>query len=156
MRTSKAKNVIVKMNFRTAKYALSRRRLEKYIRDVLAYLQVTDAEISVCFVTNPYIRTLNKQYKNRDDYTDVLAFPLHERLKDHRGREKTCLGDVIISLDQTRINAREYGTGFFDELCLYLIHGILHVLGYEDTSVRKKKIMFQLQDEIYANLGRST
>lgn len=144
------------MLFRTSKYALDRSRLEAYIRAILTYLQTCDAGLTVCFVTNPSMRKLNKQYKHRDAFTDVLAFPMNETLKDTCGKEQLYLGDIIISLDQARINAREYGTVFFDEVCLYLIHGVLHLLGYEDTSARKKKRMFALQDKIYVSLKKES
>jgi probable rRNA maturation factor len=83
----------------------------------------------------------------------VLAFPLHEIVTDANGKKRTLLGDIIISLDQTKINAQRFTNSFRDELKTYIIHGILHLMGYEDTTAAKKERMFALQNKIFKKLN---
>jgi len=149
MKVCKAINLSVNLFFKTERYRVNKKALKQCVESVLTCLKIKNAEISFCFVTNQYMRKLNEEYKGRYLFTDVLAFPLHEKVQDERGMVRTLLGEVIISLDQTKSNSNTFGNSFDDELYLYCIHGILHVLGYEDTSVKKKKIMFDLQSELF-------
>lgn len=84
------------------------------------------------------IRTLNKKYLNHDFPTDVITF----------NYTKTS-GDIAISLDAVKENAKIYNTEPKDELLLYIIHGILHLLGYEDNTRKSKERMFKKQTEIF-------
>jgi len=149
MKVYKATNLSVNLFFKTERFRVNKKALKQCVKSVLTCLKIENAEISFCFVCNQYMRKLNEEYKGRYVFTDVLAFPLHEKVKDKQGAFLTLLGEVIISLDQTKSNANRFGNSFDDELYLYVIHGILHVLGYEDTSAKKKKIMFALQNELF-------
>ncbi len=83
------------------------------------------AELSLAFVTDQTIHELNRQYRHKDQPTDVLSFPLADE------RCPTLLGDVVISIDTARRQARQRKRAFADELRALLIHGILHLLGYD-------------------------
>ena len=76
-------------------------------------------------MTDQTIRKLNKQYRHKNRPTDVLSFPLADE------RCPTLLGDVVISIDTARRQARQRKRAFADELRALLIHGILHLLGYD-------------------------
>jgi len=76
-------------------------------------------------VTDQIIHELNRQYRHKDRSTDVLSFPLADE------RCPTLLGDVVISVDTARRQARQRKRAFADELRVLLIHGILHLLGYD-------------------------
>jgi probable rRNA maturation factor len=82
--------------------------------------------ITVCFVNDRLIRLLNKNFHGRDTSTDVLAFDL--------GARPEFLADIIISTDTARVNAKRFRTGLLYESYLYVIHGILHLLGYDDAT----------------------
>lgn len=81
-----------------------------------------NGKIDVSFVDDKKIRMLNRKFRKKDKPTDVLAFPYDE------GK---VLGDVIISRDTTKKNAKRYGVPYRDELKRLVIHGTLHVLGYD-------------------------
>ena len=149
MRVSRGNNLTVNTVFRTRKYDIEPEYVEWYAVKVLSYLDVRDAQVDVCCVTNDYIRKLNKRYMDRYAFTDVLAFPIDETLYNAGGERRLLLGEIIISLDQTKRNARKYNVSFIQELRLYVIHGILHLLGYDDTSPRAREEMFRTQDEIF-------
>ncbi len=84
------------------------------------------------------IRALNKKYLNHDFPTDVITF----------NYTKTS-GDIAISLDAVKENAKIYNTKAKDELLLYIIHGILHIIGYEDNTQKNKEKMFKKQQKIF-------
>jgi len=105
-------------------------------------------EISVLFVNDTAMRRLNHLYRGIDRTTDVLSFPLiSEKSALHAGQ--LLLGDIVISLPQAKRQAEEYRTTFNRELARLLIHGLLHLLGYdhEKSSYRAAK-MRRLEAEL--------
>ncbi len=101
-------------------------------------------EVTITLSTDRRIRTLNRKFLGKDRPTDVLAFsfiegtPLPRRM---RGARVRLLGDVVVSADTAIRNAKRYNTNSERELCLYVIHGILHLLGFDDVGARKRAIM---------------
>jgi len=98
------------------------------------------AEVSFLFVSGQCMKTLNRRYKGKNRTTDVLAFSQLEG-KQGPALKKIFLGDVIISADDTRRQAPLYGNSFEKELVLYMVHGVLHLLGHDDERPGPKKIM---------------
>jgi len=110
-------------------YAINSSFIKKVIGYVLRGLKKTeDIEIEVIFVDDPAIKKLNKKYKKSDRTTDVLSFGLDAGVFGI----KKLVGSVFISLDTARSNAKRFGTSFEEEVVLYVIHGILHLVGYDD------------------------
>ena len=105
--------------------SLSRPQIRRWSQAILRHLKVKQAELSLAFVTDQTIHELNRQYRHKDRPTDVLSFPLADE------RCPTLLGDVVISVDTARRQARQRKRAFADELRALLIHGILHLLGYD-------------------------
>lgn len=107
------------------------------------------AEVSVVLTGDAEVKRLNKAYRHKDRTTDVLSFPLLEGKKLISGTAKAIpLGDVVISVPQTRRQAAEQGKDFAGELALLLVHGILHLLGYDHATKAQEKRMFGLQERI--------
>ncbi len=105
-------------------------------------------EVSVLLVNDAGMRRLNHLYRGIDRTTDVLSFPLiNEKPAPHV--RHFLLGDIVISLPQAKRQAEEYGTTFKLELSRLLIHGLLHLLGYdhEESSYRAAK-MRRLEAEL--------
>jgi probable rRNA maturation factor len=88
-----------------------------------------EAELSVLIVDDEEIRTLNREYLQRDKPTNVISFPQQEG--ENAGVQPFLLGDVVISADTAARDAAEAGTSFEDELYFLLLHGILHLVGYD-------------------------
>lgn len=107
---------------------IDRGRLREIARTVLAGEDVEDAEISLAFVDNPTIHTLNKRYLDHDEPTDVLSFPLSEP------NAKRLAGELVIGVEVALAQAQERGHDVHTELALYVIHGLLHLCGYDDKS----------------------
>ena len=96
-----------------------------------------DVEISVLLVDNETIRTLNRDYRDKDAATDVLSFPMEEELPDEiapqiiGGPTERMLGDLVISVERAVEQAAEYGHAVERELAFLTVHGLLHLLGYD-------------------------
>jgi len=105
-------------------------KIEQQIGKVLTSLDCNEHEISILFIGDQGIRELNDQFRGIDRPTDVLSFPqiLEDEL-DIPGA--LVLGDVAISLETARSQSEEHGLSLEEELTLLLIHGILHLLGYD-------------------------
>ena len=105
--------------------------VEPFIQSVLEDLDISSWELSVLFCNDQFIAELNKQYRNIDSPTDVLSFEQGEEYTDDEGNTLFVAGDIIISLDMLSFNASEYGVSKDEELKRLLIHGILHLDGYD-------------------------
>ena len=127
----------------------SSRKLKKIANGVLALLKQEDAELSVALVGNAEIRKLNAQFRKKDYPTDVLSFPAAKGIvSDFR-----LLGDVVISVDKAKQQARERSWTLDEEMITLLIHGVLHLLGYDhERSPKDAKIMTRLEKRIYRGL----
>ena len=116
---------------------------------VLELLEQGQAELSLAIVGNTEIRKLNAEYRKRDYPTDVLSFPSDTVLPTGR----RVLGDVIISVDRAQEQAEERGRTLHEEIVTLLIHGILHLLGYDhERSAKEARSMARLEKKIYQKL----
>jgi probable rRNA maturation factor len=95
------------------------------------------------------MRRLNKAYRGKDGTTDVLSFPLLEGKRLAAGGTGTLpLGDVVVSLPQAARQAKARGAAARDEVALLLVHGILHLLGYDHATKPQERRMFGLQERL--------
>ena len=119
----------------------------------LNYLEVKNSSISVLFTDDTEMRELNKKYRGKDKSTDVLSFSMREG-EDFPKTEKGNLGDIVISIDYATRQAKEFEVSLDDEIKRLLVHGCLHLLGYEheDVSVDVARKMFDKQEEILSLL----
>jgi len=115
-------------------------------------LEDTELEFSVIIVDNKRIHEINKEYRGIDRPTDVISFALedNEEIKFDNYR---VLGDIYISIDKVREQAKEYGHSEKRELAFLTVHGFLHLLGYDHMKPEEEKIMFAKQEEILDGFG---
>jgi len=92
------------------------------------------------FVRNNLIRKYNKEFLNRDNPTDVISF--------EGSLSSGSAGDIVISVEKAAEYADQNNIDVNEELARYVIHGILHCLGYEDTTRNEKKVMFKRQEKL--------
>jgi probable rRNA maturation factor len=110
-------------------------------------------ELEIIFLDDASIIELNSRYKKEDSPTDVLSFMIDRA----EFGEESSLGEIFISLDAARRNSIEFGAAFEEEIVLYIIHGILHLFGYDDTTAAKKRRMSARQSGILKRLcGKET
>ena len=108
--------------------AVDRGRIREVARAVLEGEGIADHEISVAFVDNPTIHRLNKRYLNHDEPTDVLSFPLSD------ADARKLAGELVVGVEVAKEQAERRGHDVHAELALYVIHGLLHLCGYDDKS----------------------
>ena len=87
-------------------------------------------EINLILIDDPEIRWLNRKFRKKDKATDVLAFPMGE---------EGILGDIAISTETTKRNAKKYGVTYSEELKRLVVHGVFHLLGYDHGPKMRKK-----------------
>lgn len=97
-----------------------------------------NAEVSLALVEKEEIKKLNRKYRGENALTDVLSFPLKE---EENKDEPFLLGEVIISPEVVRKQAQKYGNSFKKELSLLVVHGLLHLLGYNHQNSLESKVM---------------
>ncbi len=118
-----------------------------------------DAEVSVSFVTNKEIKSLNKAYRDKDIETDVLSFPLTNDDGTQEVNAETgfvLLGDVVISLETAVKQAEMYGHSLEREVGFLTVHSMLHLLGYDhETSPLDERIMREKEENVLEKLGIS-
>lgn len=110
-------------------------------------------EMSVLLCDNKRIHELNREYRHIDRPTDVLSFALNEGDEVNGEVESQLLGDLVISLERTAEQAKEYGHPFERELAYLTVHGCLHILGYDHMTEEDKKEMRTEEEFILGNLG---
>lgn len=128
---------------RVGSWKIPLRLLEKATLAVFREEGVSEAELSLTFLDDDGIRTLNREYLGRDHPTDVIAFPLHES-------DQPVIGDVYVGYEQAARQAEAEGVGLEEELARLAIHGTLHVLGYDHPlgEDRWESSMFRIQEDI--------
>jgi probable rRNA maturation factor len=114
---------------------IEKARMRLIVQTVLEGEDESDAEISLAFVDNSTIHRLNHRYLKHDEPTDVLSFPLSEP-----GARKL-QGELVIGAEVAKEQAAERGHGVDAELALYVIHGLLHLCGYNDHERKDAGLM---------------
>ena len=115
-------------------------------RAVLSYLALSEAELSILLCDDATIHPLNRDYRGKDKPTDVLSFA--QREGDFAFIDDDVLGDVIVSMDTTIRQAKERKHSTQTELRVLLVHGILHLLGYDHIEDDEAEIMEAKEREI--------
>ncbi|HOX09282.1 MAG TPA: rRNA maturation RNase YbeY [Candidatus Omnitrophota bacterium] len=115
----------------------TKRSAESFASKALSALGWKGGEINILFTDDAGIKRLNSGFKGRNCATDVLAFDT---------------GDIAVSVDTARKNARLYGNTLPGELRLCVVHGILHLCGFDDTSAPKRKVMRDMEKRILGKL----
>ena len=132
------------------------------VRQTLQTEQVAAATISVAIVDNAQIHELNRKFLNHDYETDVLSFLLEEPSGPRaqlppdapRGTGKTIDGEVIVSSEMAINMAADYSWEALDELTLYIVHGLLHLCGYDDLTADELPVMRARECHVFEVLGR--
>jgi len=113
-----------------------------------------DIYISIIISNEEYIRKANEKYRNIDQVTDVLSFPMFapEEINEAK-KNKEALGDIIICIPRVEEQAREYGHSFEREFAYMLVHGFYHLMGYDHIRDEDKKEMRAKEENILKNVG---
>jgi len=116
---------------------IDKKFLKEFAERILKFVKIKIPEISLVLVCGARMKSLNKKYRKRNKVTDVLAFDY---------------GEIIICLPQARRQAKELGHSLKDELKILLIHGILHLAGFNDETKASYKKMMATQEKIFKSI----
>ena len=139
-------------------------RLKDVVRSVLVAEKCVSASISIAIVDNEMIHELNVRYLQHDYATDVLSFLLEEEFDAAslpipkgapRGCGKRIEGEIILSAEMAKTMSAKYGWKPLDEVTLYVVHGLLHLCGYDDVSLKEETLMRKREREVLAAWGHS-
>ena len=153
------------MKVEISDYALSknlRKLINKLIKTANKYSKFKQSKfkVDISFVDEEQIRTLNREQRHIDKETDVLSFPTLNlvpfqkvKLKDFKddidpNTHLLLLGDIIICESVAKRNAEEYGHSYERELCYLVVHGFLHLLGFDHVEEEDKKVMRALEEAV--------
>jgi len=117
--------------------------LKKIAQKAAKYEKKDEGNISLALVNNKKIKELNKKFRNKDEATDVLSFPMDDKI----------WGDIIISTEKIIEQAKEYGHSRQRELAYLYTHGILHLLGYDHKTSSEKEKMREIEEKILEEVG---
>lgn len=130
------------INFFTEDVAFSLKnkiKIKNWIKSTITAEGYSLQELNYIFCSDEYLLQINQQYLDHDTYTDIITF-------DNSEEHKVIAGDIFISIDRIRENAIQFKSGEENELHRVIIHGALHLLGYQDKKPESKKLMTQKED----------
>ena len=112
-----------------------------------------EVEIGVTFTDNEGIQEINREYRNIDSATDVLSFPMYEAEEALVDEEVILFGDIVISLERAQEQSVEFGHSLEREVMYLLVHGLLHLCGYDHMNDDDKKVMRRKEEELLTEIG---
>lgn len=121
------------------KIKVDEKEIKKCAEAVLKVMGENNAELSLLLVRDSRMKALNRKYRDTNSSTDVLAFPA--RSGEGASKQSPILGDVVVSVETANREAVERKIPLRQEICLYVTHGILHLLGYDDQYPAERKKM---------------
>lgn len=122
-------------------------------------LQTTKLCITIILTTPDNIKAINKEYRDIDNATDVLSFPmfekkeLDEKIQNKSFEHEDMLGDIVISVDKVKEQAKEYGHSFERELSYMVVHGFYHLMGYDHIKEEDKEKMRPKEEKVLQELN---
>jgi len=141
--------VLVRSQLRRVR--IDQSRLTRLARATLLLVGERTADLGVMLIGDRSMRRLNRQYRKKDRTTDVLAFSMRE----DSGPQSALIGDVVISVPTAAKQANQLGRSLDEELIALLVHGILHLCGYDhERSERDARHMRQREQWVLRRLGR--
>jgi probable rRNA maturation factor len=112
-------------------------------------------EVSVTLTDDEKIRKINSEHRNIDKATDVLSFPQYsaEEIDSFENEDNIILGDIVISAERARAQAKEYGHSYTREMAFLAVHSVLHLIGYDHMTEKEESEMTGLQKMILDSIG---
>ena len=110
------------------------------IKNIFSYRKIHLYNINIIFTSDIYVSDLKKNFFSKNQWTDVIAFPINDENDD------SIEGEIYISMPTAKENAEKYNQPYAKEIARLVIHGSLHLLGYDDNTKKKKNDMFDLEE----------
>ncbi len=118
-----------------SRYPVDRKKIKQKALEVLSFYEVDNVQLDISIVGKRKIKQLNEEYLNHEGPTDVLSFPMFKTKAEilelaSKSQNPVHIGDIVISFPEAVNRAMRFGKLVDDQLCFYLEHGIMHLLGY--------------------------
>ena len=110
------------------------------VKKVLTHYDLKSFDVNLIFTSDIYVSNLKKEFFSKNQWTDVIAFPMHNK------NGKSIEGEIYISMPTAKENAKRYKQSYGKELARLVIHGSLHLLGIEDDTNEKKEKMIKIEE----------
>ena len=145
---------MITYHFEQTKFVFRQKTLtSKWLRLVAESEIRRIGDISIIFCSDNYILDINRRYLGHDYYTDIITFDTSDYdMGMSSGQHDRISADIVVSLDTVAANAVTYGTGFSKELYRVIIHGVLHLIGYDDLTEADSKLMRDAENKALALL----
>jgi probable rRNA maturation factor len=150
MKKKPVKEFIIDVQNDHAEGADAARMIRRMAKRFLGFLGLDNVELSIVITSDSRIRVLNRQWRGKNEATDVLSFPACQEEGFSRTR---LLGDIVISLDTARKQACSQKVSVEQELARYLAHGLLHLLGHDHYQPQQTALMASLEEQLLGGVG---
>ena len=120
--------------------------LQKIVKNIFVTKNIKDAQLSYIFCDDEFLSKLKQEFFNKNHFTDVIAFRLNS------DKESKIEGEIYISLPRAKENAILYDEPYRKEVGRLIIHGCLHLVGYQDETINQKKTMKKLENKFLENM----
>ena len=117
------------------------------VKKVLTHYDLKSFDVNLIFTSDIYVSNLKKEFFSKNQWTDVIAFPMHTK------NEKSVEGEIYISMPTAKENAKRYKQSYGKELARLVIHGSLHLLGIEDDTNEKKEKMINIEEHFLKEIS---
>lgn len=134
----------IKFHFQKKVVLINRRALKYFVADIFKKEGKDLGKLDYIFCDDPKILNINQDFLNHNYYTDIITFNMTEP-----GISKV-IGEIYISVDTVESNAQNFRTTFKNELVRVMFHGVLHLCGYKDKTLKEKSLM-RLKEDFYLN-----
>ena len=121
--------------------SINKRAIHKLISSLMEEFNLTISFLSISFIKSARLRDVNKEYLKHDYETDVITFNYSKKIKDIDG-------EILISFEEADRNSKKYKVTYGKELCRLVIHGMLHLLNFDDNNKENKKIMKRMENKL--------
>ena len=121
--------------------SINKRAIHKLISSLTEEFNLSISFLSISFINSARLREVNKEYLKHDYETDVITFNYSKKIKEIDG-------EILISFEEADRNSKKYKVTYGKELCRLVIHGMLHLLNFDDKDPKSKKIMKQTENEL--------
>jgi len=118
---------------------IKRKVFNKWIKSIVELNQMRIGDINFIFCSDQYLLQINKEYLQHDYFTDIITF--------NNNSNNLISGDIYLSIETIAANAKTYQVSFINELKRVMIHGILHLIGFDDQNIDQQTVMRQKEDE---------
>ena len=121
--------------------SINKRAVHKLLSNLKSDLRLDISFLAINFIKSSVLITINKEYLKHDYYTDVITF-------NYAKKKNVIDGEILISYEDARLNAKRYRATYSKELARLVVHGVLHLLNFNDNNKKNKNIMKQMENKL--------